>query len=275
MKMIIGGVRCEAGDGSVQEITNPATHEVIDTVPRATRGDMERTLPLARAGFKAWSQRPLHRRIEVIFGFERLFKESREELVNLSMRETGKTRGLAEGEIRLATLLIRNFCEAARSLGGETFAPGNQPFVERDLVLTVREPLGVVVCLLPFNSPLSLYVQKVIPALLMGNAVIVKPSPYTPLGNIRMTELLLESGVETNAVQVITGSAPLVGEHIVSSREVDLVSLTGSTEVGIQVARDCATHLHRVSLELGGNDALIILEDADLELAVNEALAGR
>jgi acyl-CoA reductase-like NAD-dependent aldehyde dehydrogenase len=275
MKMIIGGQHVDAGDGAVQDVINPATHAVIDTVPRATVDDMGRAVRHARSGFNAWSTEPLHRRIEVMHGFEQLFMDRREELIRLSMRETGKTQALAAGEIRVATLLIRNFCESARSLGGQTFAPANHPIVEGDLVLTVREPWGVVVCLLPFNSPIALFVQKVVPALLMGNAVIIKPSSDTPLCNIVMTGLLLQSGVAAEAVQIVTGSGAMVGQHIVSSPDIDLVSLTGSTEVGIQIARDCATHLHRVSLELGGNDALIILDDADMELAVREAFCGR
>ncbi|MBC9888269.1 MAG: aldehyde dehydrogenase family protein [Opitutae bacterium] len=275
MKMIIGGQKVEASDGAVQEVVNPATHAVVDTVPMATKDDMDLALSNARKGFSAWSKIPLHKRIETLYAFEQLFKEAREDFIRLGMQEMGKTRALAAGEITVATLLIRNFCEAARSLGGETFAPGNHPIVEKDLVLTVREPWGVVLCLLPFNSPISLYVQKAIPALLMGNAVIVKPASDTPLCNIMMTELLLKSGIEPDAVQIITGSGSKVGKYIVSSKDIDVVSLTGSTEVGIQIAKDCAEHLHRVSLELGGNDALIILEDADMDLAIDESFCGR
>ncbi len=275
MKMIIGGQSVDGSDGAVQEVMNPATHAVVDTVPMATTEDMDLTLSNARKGFKAWSKVPLHKRIETLYAFEELFKEAREDLIRLGMQEMGKTRALAAGEITVATLLIRNFCEAARSLGGETFAPGNHPIAENDLVLTVREPWGVVFCLLPFNSPISLYIQKAIPALLMGNAVIVKPASDTPLCNILMTELLLKSGVEPNAAQVITGSGSKVGKYIVASKDIDVVSLTGSTEVGIQIARDCAEHLHRVSLELGGNDALIILEEADMDLAIHESFCGR
>lgn len=273
--MIIGGESVEASDGAVQEVVNPATHEVVDTVPMATIEDMDLALSNARKGFSAWSKVPLHKKIEILYAFEQLFKEVREDLIELGMQEMGKTKALAAGEINVATLLIRNFCEAARSLGGETFAPGNHPIVEKDLVLTVREPWGVVLCLLPFNSPISLYVQKAIPALLMGNAVIVKPASDTPLCNIVMTELLLKSGIEPNAVQIITGSGSKVGKYIVSSKDIDVVSLTGSTEVGIQIAKECAEHLHRVSLELGGNDALIILEDADMDLAIHESFCGR
>ena len=273
--MIIGGQSVEASDGAAQEVVNPATHEVVDTVPMATIEDMDLALSNARKGFSAWSKVPLHKKIEILYAFEQLFKEVREDLIELGMQEMGKTKALAAGEINVATLLIRNFCEAARSLGGETFAPGNHPIVEKDLVLTVREPWGVVLCLLPFNSPISLYVQKAIPALLMGNAVIVKPASDTPLCNIVMTELLLKSGIEPNAVQIITGSGSKVGKYIVSSKDIDVVSLTGSTEVGIQIAKECAEHLHRVSLELGGNDALIILEDADMDLAIHESFCGR
>ena len=275
MKMIIGGQSVEASDGAVQEVVNPATHAMVDTVPMATIEDMDLALSNARKGFSAWSKVPLHKKIEILYAFEQLFKEVREDLIELGMQEMGKTKALAAGEINVATLLIRNFCEAARSLGGETFAPGNHPIVEKDLVLTVREPWGVVLCLLPFNSPISLYVQKAIPALLMGNAVIVKPASDTPLCNIVMTELLLKSGIEPNAVQIITGSGSKVGKYIVSSKDIDVVSLTGSTEVGIQIAKECAEHLHRVSLELGGNDALIILEDADMDLAIHESFCGR
>lgn len=275
MKMIIGGQNVEASDGAVQEVINPATHTVVDTVPMATTEDVDHALLNARKGFKTWAQVPLHKRIETLYAFEELFKEAREDLIKLGMEEMGKTETLAAGEINVATLLIRNFCEAARSLGGETFAPGNHPIAENDLVLTVREPWGVVFCLLPFNSPISLYVQKAIPALLMGNAVIVKPASDTPLCNIVMTELLLKSGVEPNAVQILTGSGSKVGKYIVASKDIDVVSLTGSTEVGIQIAKDCAEHLHRVSLELGGNDALIILEDAEMDLAIHESFCGR
>ena len=275
MKMIIGGQSVEASDGAVQEVLNPATHDVVDTVPMATTEDMDLALSNARKGFSAWSKVPLHKRIETLYAFEELFKEAKEDLIKLGMQEMGKTKALATGEVAVATLLIRNFCEAARSLGGETFAPGNHPIAENDLVLTVREPWGVVFCLLPFNSPISLYIQKAIPALLMGNAVIVKPAVDTPLCNILMTELLLKSGVEANAAQIITGSGPKVGKYIVSSKEIDVVSFTGSTEVGIQIAKDCAEHLHRVSLELGGNDALIILEDAEMDLAIHESFCGR
>ena len=275
MKMIIGGQHVDASDGAVMDVINPATHEVIDAVPKATKEDMERVLSNARDGFRKWSKVPLYKRIETIYAFEQRFRESREELIQLGMREMGKTRALATGEVNVAAMLIRNFCEAARSLGGETFAHGNHPAVEKDLVITVREPWGVVLCLLPFNSPISLYVQKAIPALLMGNSVIVKPASDTPLCNIVMTKLLLETGIEPNAVQIVTGSGSQVGKHIVASRDIDVVSLTGSTEVGIQVAKTCAENLHRVSLELGGNDALIILEDADMDLALHESFCGR
>ncbi len=275
MKMIIGGHNVNSSDGAVQHVINPATHQPIDTVPIATKEDMELAVIHARKGFNVWSGVPLHRRIETIYAFEQLFQDRWQDLLKLSMQEAGKTKALAAGEIRVTSALIRNFCETARSLGGETFAPGNHPFVEKDLVLTVREPWGVVLCVLPFNNPIELFVQKVVPALLMGNSVIVKPSSNTPLCNIVMTELLLQSGVVPDAVQIITGSGAQVGKHIVAKKGIDVVSLTGSTEVGIQIARDCAAHLHRLSLELGGNDALIILDDADLDLAIGESLSGR
>lgn len=125
--MIIGGRSCGAADGAVQEVVSPATHEVVDTVPRATPEDLARALAHARRGFAAWSRVPLHRRIEVVQAFERRLEERREDLVRLSLQEAGKTRALAAGELRVAGVLLRNFCEAARALGGRPSRPATTP----------------------------------------------------------------------------------------------------------------------------------------------------
>ena len=275
MKMILGGKKVDASDKMTQEVYNPSTHAVIDTVPLATRDDADLAVKNALVGFREWSARPMYERIDVIYAFIEAMKEKQEEMIALSMQEIGKTRAMADSEFEITIQLMKNFCESARSLGGETLAVNDQFFTENDLAATVREPWGVVLCILPFNWPIELYSQKVIPALLMGNAVIVKPSSDTPLTNIRMTELLLDCGVSPNALQIITGSGSKIGKWLVSNSNIDMVSLTGSTDVGIQTAKDGADHLHRISLELGGNDALIILDDADIDYAVDESLNGR
>ncbi|MGI5850091.1 MAG: aldehyde dehydrogenase family protein [Christensenellales bacterium] len=275
MKMIIGGKKVDSADKKTQEVLNPATHTVIDTVPMATKEDVDQAVENAQNGFKLWSATPLHQRIETIYAYIQILKDNRKELITLGMQEIGKTRAMADSEFDITIQLIKNFCESARSLGGETLAINNQFYAENDLAITVREPWGVVLCILPFNWPIELFSQKVIPALLMGNAVIIKPSSETPLSNIYMTELLLKCGVAPDALQIVTGSGSKVGKWIISNGKINMISLTGSTEVGIQTAKDGADHLHRVSLELGGNDALIVLDDADIDYAVSESLSGR
>ena len=196
-------------------------------------------------------------------------------LSDLMLRETGKTIPQATGCIGGGYALAGHYAELSRTLGGESFPTGNRPDTENAILYTVREPLGVVACILPYNFPIDAYMHKVIPALLMGNAVIVKPASDTPLTDIRVTELLLESGVPGNALQLLTGSGAKIGAWITNDSRVNLVNLTGSTAVGIDIARACAAHLTRVHLELGGNDAFVVLPDADLDRAALEAFNAR
>ncbi len=145
-----------------------------------------------------------------------------------------------------------------------------------DMVVVKREPLGVVACIIPFNFPIGLYAFKAAPALAAGNAVIVKPASVTPLASIFMTELLLRAGIPPQALQIITGSGEKIGAQLAASPKINAISLTGrDTEVGLSVAERASRNLTRVFLELGGNDPLIIMKDADLDLAVRETIKGR
>ncbi|MCQ5131394.1 aldehyde dehydrogenase family protein [Butyricicoccus faecihominis] len=275
MKMLVGGRPTDARDGATLSVYDPAAARLIDTVPAATKQDIEEALENAEQGAKEWRACPLHRRIAVIRTFLQKFEDAAEELTALLQRETGKTTAAARGCILGSRALGEHYAELARTLGGETFAPDNWAGTENALVMTVREPLGVVVCILPFNFPIDSFMHKVVPALLMGNAVIIKPASETPLTDIRVTELLLESGVPGNAAQIVTGSGAKIGAWLTADARVALINLTGSTRVGIEIAQNAAAHLHRLHLELGGNDPLIILPDADLNTAVEEAFASR
>lgn len=275
MKMLIGGRPAGASDGGRFPVLNPATLEQIAEVPAATREDVDRALDCARKGAAEWAACPLHRRIQIIRRFLEAYRLHRQELIELLQRETGKITAAAVGCIDGSLELGEHYAELARTLGGETFPAENRAGAEGALLMTVREPLGVVVCILPYNFPVDSFMHKVIPALLMGNAVVVKPASDTPLTDIRCTELLLESGVPGNAVQLLTGSGAKMGEWLTADPRVAMVNLTGSTQVGIQIAKSCAEHLHRTHLELGGNDPLIVLPDADVDRAADEAFASR
>lgn len=275
MLMLIGGDRAGATDGRTIDVINPATMQVIDTVPAATKEDVERAVSYAREGYLKWSKVPLYERIETIHRFKELYLQHLDELTELMQAETGKLLNFARDEVDGVPDSIDAYLEYARILGGDSIPAGNRKGMENNLVITVREPLGVVAGIVPFNYPVGTLAQKAIPALLMGNAVIIKPSTETPLANIRFAELLIESGIPAKAVQLVTGKGSDIGEYLINNEKIDAVTLTGSTQVGIEVAKNSAHHLHIIGMELGGNDSLIILSDASLDRAVNESIEGR
>jgi succinate-semialdehyde dehydrogenase/glutarate-semialdehyde dehydrogenase len=275
MKMIIGGIKKDASDGAVIKIFNPATGEFIDTVPAATASDVELALDCARKGFKAWSATPLNERARILGDFARAAKGFRKELGTLSCREMGKTITEAEGEVGSIVSLFGGYAEKALHLYGITMPLTGDKGMEDDLFVTIREPLGVVVCIVPFNYPVDLFAHKVAPALVMGNSVIVKPPSSNPLAIIRLVELLHEHGVPVDALQVLTGSGAKLGAILSASPKVDAISFTGSTPVGIEIAKAAAANMTRVFLECGGNDPLLVFEDADLEETADELVRAR
>ena len=274
MKMFIGGQQTDAADQKVIEIINPATFEVIDTVPNANIEDLECSLNYAQEGKCEWSNTPLYKRSNILLKYVAKVNEHSEELAEILCKETGKTIKNSLQEIKSIAGIITSFVERANHLYGISM-PDNFIGTENDVVFTRREPLGVVLCVIPFNYPASTFAYKVAPALAVGNAVIIKPPSDNPLTIMRLTELLIEAGVPGNAAQVVTGSGSKVGKYLVGSHKIDAVSLTGSTDVGIDTAKAAAQNLHKLHLELGGNDAIIICEDADIDLAVKEVIASR
>jgi succinate-semialdehyde dehydrogenase/glutarate-semialdehyde dehydrogenase len=275
MKMIIGGKHVNSSNGRKIDVINPATMETTDTMPLASEEDIDRALDNARKGFSEWSAVPLYRRIDILKRFIGLYVDHVEEIALLLVAEMGKPISSARGEVMGAIGKTEAYLEGARLLKGETVAPENRNGTNGNLVITLRQPLGVVVGFIPFNFPIISMASKVIPALVMGNAIIAKPASETPLSGVRFVEMLLEAGVPGNAIQLVTGSGGEIGDLLAGDPRVDAVTLTGSTKTGATVASIAARTIKRVSLELGGNDAVIILPDADLDFAANEVIVGR
>lgn len=275
MQMLIGGERVDASDREVIHVINPYTFETVDTVPAATKEDVEKAIDIAQEGRKKWSAIPLCRRIDILERFMYLLKEKKEELLNLMIRESGKCISNASGEIDEAIMIFKAYCEKARNFAGEILPYNTEDRSLNDLLMVVNEPLGVIACITPFNFPVELFAHKVAPALVTGNAVILKPSSDTPLTSIFMAELLLEAGVTPEAIQIVTGSGSKIGKWLSESGKVQAVSLTGSLEAGSSVMSSCAKNISHCMLELGGNDPLIVLPDADLDAAVASAVGGR
>ena len=270
MRMVLNGKKVDATNHCEIPVYNPATHKIIDTVPNATEKDVDLALDYAKQGAKIWGRTPVGERVSILIKAAGILEENSKEMADLLCAELGRPYKQCLDEAASVGETFRSFAEKAKHSCCEML-----PSDVTDMVVVKREPLGVVACIIPFNFPIGLYAFKAAPALAAGNAVIVKPASVTPLASIFMTELLLRAGIPPQALQIITGSGEKIGAQLAASPKINAISLTGSTEVGLSVAERASRNLTRVFLELGGYDPLIIMKDADLDLAVRETIKGR
>lgn len=275
MKSLIGNKWCDSSDGKVIEVYNPATNELVDTVPSLTKEDVERAIDYADAHQKDWEAKSVIERCEVLSRFAELVEENKDELAMLLSKETGKPIKEAYNEIANIQIGVPGYVEKVKHEYGNIVYRGTEKGQENTIQYTIQQPLGVVVAIIPFNFPSDIFINKVPPALLMGNAVILKPASVNPLTLTKYVELLVEAGVPAGIISVVHGSGSVVGKTLTSSKKVDMVSLTGSTAAGIDAAKNCADHCAHSSLELGGNDAFILCADGDMDLAIEETVWGR
>ena len=275
MKMLIGGREVDASNGAVCNNINPATGAVIDTVPCATPEDLETVISNAVEGQKEWTAIPFHKRMEILERFVQLAQENEEAIARTMAIEGGKPFAQALGEVGRVKDAFRLYMAEARTMYGKTIPLNPEPRGIGDVCFTVFEPLGVIAAICAFNFPGVLFSHKAAAALCAGNSVILKPASDTPGATMMMTKLLLQAGVPGNAAQCITGAGAVVGDALVADPRVAGVTLTGSTKVGLNVAKLCASQLKPYSLELGGNDPLVIFDDTDVDEAVKQALGGR
>lgn len=275
MKSLIGNKWCDSSDGKVIEVYNPATGELVDTVPSLTKEDVETAIDYADAHQKDWEAKSVIERCEVLSRFAELVEENKDELAMLLSKETGKPIKEAYNEIANIQIGVPGYVEKVKHEYGNIVYRGTEKGQENTIQYTIQQPLGVVVAIIPFNFPSDIFINKVPPALLMGNAVILKPASINPLTLTRYVELLVEAGVPAGVISVVHGSGSVVGKTLTSSKKVDMVSLTGSTAAGIDAAKNCADHCAHSSLELGGNDAFILCTDGDMDLAIEETVWGR
>ncbi len=275
MKMYINGALTDASDGSTIDVVNPATGAVIDTIPSATKEDVDLAVEKAKAAQKIWAKVPVYKKTEIMYRFLGLVEENKENLAQTLSAETGKPITEARAEIGNIPIAFKAFSERAKHLYGETIPAGMEAGQDKNVLITKREPIGVIACVIPFNFPCDLFDQKIAPTLLAGNAAIVKPSTDNPLTLCMLTEMLGKAGVTPGAVEIVTGRGSKVGSWLCGNKDVHAITLTGSTEVGIETAKTAADHLAHIALELGGNDAFIVLKDGDVDLAVEELIWGR
>jgi succinate-semialdehyde dehydrogenase / glutarate-semialdehyde dehydrogenase len=255
-------------------VRNPATNDALGEVAVSSTEELDAAIGRARIAQRGWAATPRHERHRILVRFSELLAAHAPELSRLLALESGKPLGQAEAEIEVSARLYRGYAERMLAMSDSAHALDNQPGNEGDLLVTRQEPLGVVAAILPFNFPSDVLAHKAGPAIATGNAVVAKPSEEDPLTVTRELELLLEAGLPEAVLQLVYGG-PDVGRSLVADDRIAAVSFTGSTEAGISVASTVAKRLAPAFLELGGNDALIVLDDADLELVVDEAVNGR
>lgn len=274
-KNLIGNAWVDASNGKVIEVLNPATGALIDTVPDTTKEDCDAAVLAAVEGQKVWAEKPIHERASILMKFVSLVEEHKDELAKLLSEETGKPISEAIGEIANVSIGIPAFCERAKHEYGHVIPRGIEAGQEHHIQYTERYPLGVVVAVIPFNFPSDLFCQKVPPALLMGNSVILKPSAHNPLTLTKYVELLIEAGVPMGTINLLNGAGGEAVQALAENPGVSLVTLTGSTIAGAETMAKCAKNITHVTLELGGNDAFILHKDGDVDLAVKEVVWGR
>ncbi|MGQ0571349.1 MAG: aldehyde dehydrogenase family protein [Armatimonadota bacterium] len=264
VRMRIGGEEIAAASGETFEITNPATGQVVAEVPKGGPEDVDRAARAAHAAFEdgRWSEMSATDRGRVLLRLASLIRDHAEDLAVLEVRQGGKTITDARGEVAAAAGCFEYYAGAANKHFGETI-----PVADRGIDFTLREPIGVVGLIVPWNFPFLIASWKVAPALATGNTVILKPASYTPLTALRLGALALDAGVPPGVFNVVTGPGASVGASIVTHPHVGKVALTGETTTGIQIMKLAADSMTRVSLELGGKSPSIVFADADLERA--------
>jgi len=277
MQMIINGQYVGAKDGKTLDVVNPAFGTVVDTVPAATLEDLDEAISLAVEGQKEWNKVPLYDRLDILETYCRLVTkdENVEKIAKIMCEEGGKPIEQARTEVYANAAIFRIYCAAAYTFYGDTLPYNAEARSVGDVAFTIHEPLGVFANIVPFNYPFELAAHKAAPMLVTGNSVVLMPSSKTPRSAVLMTQLLLEAGVPAKAISCVTGSGSLIGAAAAKDPRVHAVSFTGSTEVGISLAKTCAADLRHVSLELGGNDPLIVFDDCDYDKALDEVIGGR
>src|SRR6185295_505212 len=258
---IDGGWQASTG-GGVSRITNPATLEAIEDVTEATAADVRRAAEAAARASRHWRKMPALERGRLLHDAAGFMRADRAELSTLMTLEGGKPRIENLDEVEWSAACLQYYAEIGRHSNGVSIPPT----AAHQINFTVKEPLGVVAAIVPFNYPLLLLFWKIAPALAAGNTVVIKPSELTPLATLRVVELSM-AHLPRGVVNVVTGG-PAVGSALVDDPDVACIAFTGSTAVGTKIAERAAGQLKRVNLELGGIDPLIVFEDADLDVAV-------
>jgi succinate-semialdehyde dehydrogenase/glutarate-semialdehyde dehydrogenase len=261
----------DARNGGTKQVTNPATGAVLGTVPNMGTDETRAAVEAAAAAFPAWAARTAKDRATLLRRWHDLMLANADDLATLMTAEQGKPLAEARGEITYAASFIEWFAEEGKRVYGDVI-PGHQPDKR---IFVLRQPVGVVAAITPWNFPAAMITRKAGPALAAGCTFVCKPAMQTPYSALAMAELAHRAGIPRGVFSVVTGSAAAIGGEMTSNPIVRKVTFTGSTEIGKKLMVQCAGTLKKLSLELGGNAPFIVFDDADLDLAVQGAIASK
>jgi len=267
----INGVWVDADNGETLAVTNPATGELIAEVAKCGTAETRRMIEAAAAAQKLWAQSAVKERAAVLRRWFNLVMENQEDLAQILTAEQGKPLAEARGEIAYGANYIEWFSEESKRVYGDTIAP---PANDKRLVV-IKQPVGVVACITPWNFPNAMLTRKIAPALAAGCAVVCKPANATPLSALALMELAVRAGMPKGLMNIVTGRTAEIGAELTGNPLVRKVTFTGSTPVGKQLMAECAQTVKRTSMELGGNAPFIVFNDADLDAAVQGALISK
>jgi succinate-semialdehyde dehydrogenase / glutarate-semialdehyde dehydrogenase len=267
----VDGAWIDAAAGGKVNVTNPASGAVLGTVPSLGLDETRAAIVAAAAAFPAWAARTAKDRATLLRRWHDLMLENADDLAALMTAEQGKPFAEAKGEIAYAASFIEWFAEEGKRLYGDVI-PGHQPDKR---ILVLRQPVGVVAAITPWNFPTAMITRKAGPALAAGCTFVCKPAMQTPYSALALAELAQRAGIPKGVFNVITGPSTVLGGELTSNPSVRKLTFTGSTEIGKKLMAQCAGTMKKVSLELGGNAPFIVFDDADLDIAVQGAIASK
>ena len=267
----IGGQWCDADERATVPVTNPATGETIGNVPLMGAAETRRAIAAANEAWAGWRAKTAKERSAILRKWNDLMLAHADDLALIMTVEQGKPLSESKGEITYAASFIEWFAEEAKRVSGDTL---QSPWADRRIVVT-KEPIGVCAAITPWNFPAAMITRKVGPALAAGCAMVVKPAEGTPFSALAMAVLAERAGVPAGVFSVVTGDARAIGGEMTSNPAVRKLSFTGSTEVGRLLMQQSAATVKKLSLELGGNAPFIVFDDADLDAAVEGAMASK
>ncbi|MCC8465500.1 NAD-dependent succinate-semialdehyde dehydrogenase [Photorhabdus bodei] len=267
----INGQWCDADNKETLNVFDPATGSVIGQVPNMAANEAKKAIQAAYDALPEWRALTGHQRAQLLHNWFRLLSENKKQLAEIMTSEQGKPLAEAEGEITYAASFIEWFAEQGKRTNGEIIP---SPTADKRL-LVIKQGIGVCAAITPWNFPAAMITRKVAPALAAGCTMVIKPANETPFTALAMAELAIQAGIPAGVINIVTGHSHIIGEVLTTDERVRKLSFTGSTEVGRLLMRQCSNSIKKVSLELGGNAPFIVFDDADIEKAVEGAIAAK